>query len=102
MIYHYFGTDFNIKENSFLAKLAAKKLKSKNVAMVIGNTIHLHGVTKELFLQNTSWLKHELCHIKQYRQYGTMNFLAKYLLESAKVGYYNNKYEVEARKAEQL
>ena len=43
--------EFLIKENSWIAKLAAKKLSSENVAIVIGKTIHLHNVSKEDFLK---------------------------------------------------
>jgi hypothetical protein len=92
--------DFSIKENSFLAKIAAWKLSSDNVAMVLGNTIHLYGVTTQEFLNSATWVKHELCHIKQYKQHGFIGFLVKYLWESVKVGYYKNKFEVEAREAE--
>ena len=93
---------FIIKENSWLAKLAAKKLKSKSVAMVLGKTIHLHNTTKTEFLQDEKWLKHELCHINQFKQHGYILFIVKYLLESMRNGYYNNRFEVEARQAEEL
>ncbi len=89
-----------IKENSFFAKIAAKKLGAESVAMVLGKTIHLYGSTKAQFLADQRWLKHELCHIKQFEENGTILFLIKYLWESIKKGYYNNKYEVEAREAE--
>ena len=94
--------EFIIKEHSWLAKIAAKKLSSTNVAMVLGKTIHLWGVSKTDFLQDEKWLKHELCHIRQFKQYGYLNFVVKYLWESLRKGYYNNRFEVEARKAEEL
>ena len=90
-----------IKENSWIAKLAAKKLQSKNVAIVIGSTIHLYNVTKQQFLQNEKWVKHEVCHLQQFKKHGRFIFILKYLWESIKHGYYNNKYETEARKAEE-
>ena len=93
---------FNIKENSWVAKLAAKKLHTNSVAMVLGKTIHLFGSTKENFINDERWLKHELCHIKQFETHGFLPFLVKYLWESLRVGYYNNKFEVEAREAEEL
>jgi hypothetical protein len=93
---------FHIKENSWLAKIAAKKLRSNSVAMVLGKTIHLHNTSKEAFLQNKKWLKHELCHVQQFKQHGYATFIVKYLWESIQKGYYNNKYEVEARAAEEL
>ncbi len=91
-----------IKENSFLARIAALKLRSGSVAMVLGRTIHLHNVSSEEFLKETRWVKHELCHVQQYKQHGFVPFLAKYLWESIKHGYHNNKFEVEAREAEKV
>ena len=91
---------FFIKENSWLAKIAAKKLQASSVAMVLGKTIHLHNTTKQHFLNDKRWLKHELCHVQQFKQHGYFMFVIKYLYESIKVGYYNNKFEVEAREAE--
>jgi hypothetical protein len=96
------GNDFHIKENSWLARIAAWKLRSSSVAMVIGKTIHLYNTTSGEFLKNEKWVKHELCHIRQFRQYGKMNFIVRYLVESIRRGYYNNKYEAEAREAENL
>lgn len=94
--------DYIIKENSWLAKVAAWKLKSSSVAMVLGKTIHLAGVGKKEFMADEKWLKHELCHISQFQQHGYWLFLVKYLWESIKKGYYNNRFEVEAREAENL
>ena len=94
--------DFNIKENSWLAKLAAKKLRSKSVAMVLGKTIHLYNSTAAEFLRDEKWVKHELCHINQFKKYGYFNFVVRYLWQSLRKGYYNNPFEVEARKAEEL
>lgn len=93
---------FSIKENSWLAKIAAKKLHSHAVAMVLGNTIHLHNTTRQEFLQNKKWVKHELCHVQQFKQHGYILFIIKYLWESIRKGYHNNKFEVEARAAEAL
>ena len=93
---------FFIKENSWLAAIAAKKLQAASVAMVLGNTIHLYNTSQEEFLKNENWVKHELCHIEQFRQHGYISFIVKYLWESIRKGYYDNKFEVEARAAEQL
>lgn len=91
---------YRIKENSLIAKIAAAKLKSGSVAIVIGSTIHLHRVSEKDFLKNEKWVKHEMCHIQQFKKFGFFKFILKYLKESARVGYYNNRFEVEARKAE--
>lgn len=90
----------NIREGSWIARLAAKKLSVEKVAIVIGHTIHLHKTSKEEFESDTRWVKHELCHVEQFERYGFINFICRYLWESLKKGYYNNKYEVEARAAE--
>ena len=89
-----------IKERSLIAKLAARKLRSRCVALVLGNTIHLHNTTAKDFLSNKQWLLHELKHVEQYSRDGFWRFLWKYLIESVKKGYRNNRYEVEARAAE--
>ena len=80
--------------------MAAWKMKSQQMAIVIGKTIHLHNVSRDEFLENERWLKHELEHIRQYRRYGMISFIIRYLIESTKNGYTNNKYERQAREAE--
>jgi hypothetical protein len=91
---------FKVIEHSWLARIAAWKLGTHSVAIVFGNSIHLCHTHRHEFFANEAWLKHELCHIRQYKQHGFFNFLFKYVWESIKKGYYNNKYEVEARAAE--
>jgi hypothetical protein len=93
---------YSIKENTWIARIAARKLKASSVAIVIGSTIHLWNTSREDFLADERWLKHELCHVAQFRRYGFLNFIARYLWESWRNGYYNNKFEIEARKAEEL
>lgn len=89
-----------IKEKSFVAKCASKIMKSKYVALVIGRTIFLHNITKNELLQNKSLLTHELVHIKQYKKLGLIRFLFFYIIEAIKNGYWNNKFEIEARSFE--
>ncbi len=91
---------YRIKTDSLFARIAAMKLGSRQVAFVLGSTIHLYNTSEEEFLENTCWLKHELCHIEQFRRYGFFTFIFLYLYESVKHGYHNNKYEIEAREAE--
>jgi hypothetical protein len=97
---HHSFMKHRITENSWIAKMAAYKLKSDDMAIVVGKTIHLHGVSKNDFLKNEKWVRHEMCHIGQFRKYGFLNFIFKYLLESIRSGYHNNKFEAEAREAE--
>jgi hypothetical protein len=51
-------------------------------------------------IENERWWKHELHHVRQFRQYGFWRFLFLYLIESFRHGYKNNRFEVEAREAE--
>ncbi len=89
-----------IKEQSFFARLAGYIIKSESAAIVFGKTIHLWNVSRKNFLKNERWLQHELEHIRQYKQEGLILFIFKYVIESLKHGYYNNRFEVEARNAE--
>jgi hypothetical protein len=89
-----------IIENAWLAKLAAKKMRSSQVALVLGNSIFLWGTSKQQFLANEKWVRHEMAHIAQYQQYGTIRFLMLYCWEWLRHGYYKNKFEIAARAAE--
>jgi len=89
-----------IKENSCAARIAAWKLGSDSVALVLGSTIYLHNVSKEIFLRDKRWVAHELKHIQQFRSHGAFIFLYKYFIEWMKHGYTNNRFEIEAREAE--
>lgn len=91
--------EVRIKERSLIARLAAKKLGTKNVAIVIGHTIHLWNASAAQLMNNERWLLHELKHVEQYERYGKLRFISSYLWESITKGYRNNKFEVEARAA---
>ena len=90
----------HIKENSWRAKVACKVMKSNGVAIVFGKTIHLYGITEAEFLSSKTLVKHELKHVEQYQHNGYFGFLIKYLWECMRHGYYNNRFEIEARQAE--
>ena len=92
---------YKIKEKSWIARLAALKLGADKVAIVIGHTIHLHNTQQQEFLADKRWVRHELKHIEQFQRYGFCRFIFLYLAESIRNGYTNNKYEIEARQAEQ-
>jgi len=91
-----------IKENSGVARIAARWLKASKVAIVFGRTIHLHNTTREEFLSDPHWVCHELCHVQQYKKFGFIGFLARYLAESVRHGYHKNKFEIEARASERV
>ena len=92
--------DVYIKTNSALARLAARMLKTKRMAVTVRRTIYLHNCSKEEFLQNKNWVCHELAHVWQYKRLGTFAFVAAYLFQCLIKGYNNNKFEKEARKKE--
>lgn len=89
-----------LKTKSLIARLAAFNLNTNRMAITFGNTIHLWNVSREEFLADKKWICHELTHVKQYREHGFITFIIKYLMESIKHGYYNNKFEREARENE--
>jgi hypothetical protein len=93
-------TRIKIKKNSWLAKIAARKLASPAIAMVIGKTIYLHNSSKADFLRNERWVRHEVAHVKQYMKLGVVKFIFLYLLESFNKGYENNIFEIDARQKE--
>lgn len=93
---------FRIREDAWIASLAACFLKGKKVALVIGNRIYLHGTKESELLESKSWLRHELMHVQQYKEKGIVLFLIQYAWESFRQGYWNNRYEIEARAAEKL
>lgn len=89
-----------IRENSWLARIAAKRMKTKKIALVFGSTIHLYNVPKENFLSNKRWLRHELAHVQQYQELGKVKFLFHYFFESFNKGHEMNRFELEAQQAE--
>lgn len=89
-----------IKENSTIARIAAWRMKSPRMAIVFGHVIHLYGVSREQFLAHTGWVRHEVCHVKQYRENGFWGFLWQYVRDWMRVGYYENRFEKAARLAE--
>lgn len=89
-----------IRENSWIAKLAAMKLKENRIAIVVGATIHLWNASKEDLFKNKRWLRHELEHVYQYKQHGFFKFLILYIIDSVKNGYHKNRFEIAAREKE--
>ncbi|MDE1191043.1 MAG: DUF4157 domain-containing protein [Arachidicoccus sp.] len=89
-----------LHENSLIARIAAYKLKEKSIAITLGRHIFLYKSSKQEFLQDMSWICHELAHVAQYRRYGFIRFVFLYCKESARNGYFNNRFEKEARERE--
>jgi hypothetical protein len=89
-----------ICEQSFIARVAAYKLGASSVALTIGRSIHLHNVGKDHFKADRRWVVHELKHVEQFKRYGFLPFIVMYLAECIRKGYWENRFEVEARAAE--
>ncbi|SIT30979.1 hypothetical protein SAMN05421788_11038 [Filimonas lacunae] len=83
-----------------MARYAARKMKASAIAMVVRRTIYLHGVTAEEFLRDSEWVRHEVCHVRQYQRMTVLLFLPVYLWYCLRYGYYNNPLEIEARAEE--
>lgn len=96
----HFPDHIKLKENSWLARLAARKMKAGSAALVLGKTIHLHNISGEAFRSSSRLVRHELKHVEQYKRLGMFRFIALYAWYSMKYGYQNNPLEVEARAAE--
>ena len=62
------------------------------------NTIYY--IDKES-MTNSRLKRHELMHVEQMKREGKFMFTVKYMWQAFTVGYKNNPYEVEARKAEE-
>ena len=90
-----------LKEQSWVAKLAAKKMKAGALAIVFGRTVHLWNISRQEFLQNPRLMVHEIEHVRQYQRHGFVPFLFLYLADWIRTGYYRNRFEVEARAAEE-
>jgi hypothetical protein len=89
-----------IKENTWLARLGALFLRSRQMAVTVNNTICLHGVSTPDFLKDQAWLRHEIEHVRQFKKEGVLLFLLKYFWETIRKGYHHNRYEQAARAAE--
>lgn len=82
----------NVHYRSLLARLF---LPRRYVAI----TLSSHVLTREASLADNV-LRHEWVHVEQWRRYGFVGFLSRYLWYHFKYGYQRNPFEVEARRAE--
>jgi hypothetical protein len=96
------SSQIRIRKGSLVARLAAWKLGSAQVAITIGRTIHLYNTPVEVFRKDERWVRHELKHVEQFLRYGFFTFMFLYAWESLRKGYYHNRFEVEARAAESM
>lgn len=79
----------------YRSRLARWLLPKRYVAITLGK----HVLTREPEL-DARVLRHESKHIEQWRRYGLLGFLARYLWYHLRYGYAGNPLEIEARLAE--
>ena len=70
------------------------KMKGPAAAVTLGRTIVVHPDVR----LSRRLLAHELTHVRQWEE--DRLFPLRYALESLRRGYWNNRYELEAREAE--
>jgi hypothetical protein len=86
--------------NNTIAKIAGRMHgREDDYAITVGKTIYL-SCSKEDFLSDTPWVRHEFTHIEQYRKYGVLEFVKRYLFFSIFRPYNKNPFEKEAIAAE--
>jgi hypothetical protein len=77
------------------------QLNSHTNAVTIGQTTY-YSESEVYVKARPRWIKHEECHKIQWKRDGWLKFFFTYLQYQMQFGYWNNPYEVEARKAEEL
>jgi hypothetical protein len=71
------------------------RLHGRAIATTRWRCIYLRGSAVDFF-QNPWLMLHEYCHVLKQWEPRTLT-VARYILESARRGYWNNRFEVEAR-----
>lgn len=86
--------------NSIIARSVAWLKNKKTWAITVSQNTTWYSV-KSPFDVSDQWRRHEERHKEQYKGFKTrVHYWLAYWKENRAVGYYNNKYEVDARKAE--
>src|SRR5215510_10998857 len=85
---------------SRLAKIIGRMHGAEeDYAITVGRTIYL-SCSKQDFLSDTPWVRHEFTHVEQYKKYGILEFAKRYLFFSLFRSYKKNPFEKEAILAE--
>jgi len=91
---------FRVVGNSKLAKIAGRvNGEREKYAITFGKTIFV-SCTKEDFLSEDWWVRHEVTHVQQYKKYGVFGFLKRYVGYAIVYRYRENPFEKEAISAE--
>ena len=88
------------KYNSKFASAIGNLYGESKWAITTSGKTTRYSVPKESV--TAKWRRHENTHKNQFIKYGWIPFVLMYIWETVKNGYYNNKYEVEAREKENV
>lgn len=92
---------FRVVGNSKLAKIAGRiNGEREKYAVTFGKTIFV-SCTKEDFLSEHWWVRHEVTHVEQYKKFGIFGFLKRYFAYAIFYRYRENPFEKEAISAEE-
>ena len=77
-----YSQSFRVVPHSILARMAGKMSGQEEAyAVTIGKTIFI-SCDKDYFLSDTSWVRHEVTHVGQYKKLGILEFAKRYLFYS--------------------
>jgi len=97
-----YSQSFRVVGNSRIAKVAGRITgEEPDYAVTFGKTIFV-SCDKKVFLSERGWARHELTHVAQYKKYGVLEFLKRYLFYSLFHRYDRNPFEKEALYAEEV
>ncbi|TMI69800.1 MAG: DUF4157 domain-containing protein [Bacteroidetes bacterium] len=89
-----------VVENSKIAKMISGLIGYKGkYAITFGRTVFVN-CTKDEFYAQPWWVRHELTHVRQYKEYGILGFLERYIGYSLFHKYDEIPFEKEAISAE--
>ena len=92
---------FRVVSKSKLAKIIGRiNGEDEKYAITFGKTIFV-SCTKEDFLSEDWWVRHEVTHVQQYKKYGVFGFLKRYVAYAIVYRYRENPFEKEAISAEE-
>jgi hypothetical protein len=95
-----YAQNFRVVGHSKLAKVAGRIMGQEDkYAITFGKTIFV-SCSKHDFLSERGWLRHEATHVEQYKKYGVLEFLKRYVIYAIFHPYAKNPFEEEALSAE--
>ena len=95
-----YSQNFRVIGHSKLAKVAGRIMgQESKYAITFGKTIFV-SCSKQDFLSERGWVRHEATHVEQYNKYGVLEFLKRYLVYSIFHPYTKNPFEKQALSAE--